>query len=183
MWRFASALSRGATSALAGCSSPAQFCAGVPLLARGALATAASAGGPSALFSRGRRTGSGGKQGVIHKMTRLNVIDNSGAKEVQCIGHVLRKPARIGDAIRVVVKKARPDGRVSRKDILAAVVVRQKGIFRRPDGSTIRFQENAAVLLKRDRSGPVGTRVTGPVARELRQGKWMKIIMMASRVV
>ena len=68
-------------------------------------------------------------------------------------------------------------------DILAAVVVRQKGIFRRPDGSTIRFQENAAVLLKRDRSGPVGTRVTGPVARELRQGKWMKIIMMASRVV
>ena len=97
--------------------------------------------------------------------------------------HVLRKPARIGDAIRVVVKKARPDGRVSRKDILAAVVVRQKGIFRRPDGSTIRFQENAAVLLKRDRSGPVGTRVTGPVARELRQGKWMKIIMMASRVV
>ena len=97
--------------------------------------------------------------------------------------NVLRKPARIGDAIRVVVKKARPDGRVSRKDILAAVVVRQKGIFRRPDGSTIRFQENAAVLLKRDRSGPVGTRVTGPVARELRQGKWMKIIMMASRVV
>ena len=71
MWRFASSLSRGATSALAGCSSPAQFCAGVPLLARGALATAASAGGPSALFSRGRRTGSGGKQGVIHKMTRL----------------------------------------------------------------------------------------------------------------
>ena len=61
--------------------------------------------------------------------------------------------------------------------------MRQKGIFRRPDGSTIRFQENAAVLLKRDRSGPVGTRVTGPVARELRQGKWMKIIMMASRVV
>ena len=179
MWRFASSLSRGATSALAGCASPAQFCAAVPLLARGGAAQL----GPSALFARGRRTGSGGKQGVIHKMTRLNVIDNSGAKEIQCIGHVLRKPARIGDAIRVVVKKARPDGRVSRKDILAAVVVRQKGIFRRPDGSTIRFQENAAVLLKRDRSGPVGTRVTGPVARELRQGKWMKIIMMASRVV
>ena len=116
-------------------------------------------------------------------MTRLNVIDNSGAKEVQCIDHIARCPARLGDAIRVVVKKARPQGRVSKKDILAAVVVRQRAQHARPDGSMVRFHENAAVLMKRDLSGPIGTRVNGPVARELRANKYMKLVMMASRVV
>ena len=121
----------------------------------------------------------------IHKKTRLKVIDNSGAKEIECIDHIkgYGRPAKMGDAIRVVVKSARPDGRVSRKDILGAVVVRQKARMQRADGSTVFFQENAAVLLKRDLSGPIGTRVSGPVARELREGKFMKIVLMASRVL
>eukprot|EP00310_Coccolithus_braarudii_P005283 CAMPEP_0183358746 /NCGR_PEP_ID=MMETSP0164_2-20130417/50111_1 /TAXON_ID=221442 /ORGANISM="Coccolithus pelagicus ssp braarudi, Strain PLY182g" /LENGTH=132 /DNA_ID=CAMNT_0025532689 /DNA_START=126 /DNA_END=525 /DNA_ORIENTATION=+ len=115
-------------------------------------------------------------------MTRLTVIDNSGAKEIMCIGHVRnRNPAKLGDPIRAVVKSARHDGKVSRKDIVGAVVVRQRGRHMRRDGSTIRFQENAAVLLKRDLSAPIGTRVIGPVARELRASKYMKIVMMASR--
>ena len=120
----------------------------------------------------------------IHLMTRLSVIDNSGAKEIQCIGHVARrKPAHLGDAIRAVVKSAKPDGKVSRKDIVAAVVVRTRRHRARRDGTTIRFAENAAVLLKRDLSGPIGTKVYGPVARELRANKFMKIVMMASRAV
>jgi large subunit ribosomal protein L14 len=72
---------------------------------------------------------------------------------------------------------------VSKKDIVGAVVVRQKAKMQRPDGSVIFFQENACVLMKRDLSGPIGTRVTGPVARELRQGRFMKVVLMASRVV
>jgi large subunit ribosomal protein L14 len=119
----------------------------------------------------------------IHLKTRLNVIDNTGAKEVECIDFYARKPARLGDAIRVVVKSAKHDGRVSKKDIVGAVVVRQKAKMQRPDGSVIFFQENACVLMKRDLSGPIGTRVTGPVARELRQGRFMKVVLMASRVV
>ena len=119
----------------------------------------------------------------VHLLTRLAIADNSGAKEIKCIGHVARKPARLGDAIRAVVSAARPQGRVSRKDIVCAVVVRYRAIHPRPDGSTVRFQENTAVLMKRDLSGPIGTRVAGPVARELRAANYMKVVMMASRVV
>ena len=102
---------------------------------------------------------------------------------IYCIDYFNRTPARLGDPIRVVVKSAKSDGRVSRKDIVAAVIARQRKQFQRADGSTVIFQENAAVLMKRDLSGPIGTRVTGPVARELRQSKFMKVVMMASRVV
>lgn len=119
----------------------------------------------------------------IHLLTNLTVADNSGAKEIRCIGHVARKPAKLGDAIRAVVAKARPQGRVSRKDIVRAVVVRQRAPFMRPDGSQVRFQENTAVLMKRDGSGPIATRVVGPVARELRAQGYAKVVMMASRVV
>ena len=119
----------------------------------------------------------------IHRKTRLAVIDNSGAKELEVIDHYARTPARLGDAVRCSVKSARPDGRVSKKDIVAAVICRQRARHQRPDGSVVHFQENAAVLLKRDLSGPIGTRVTGPVARELRQGRFMKVVLMASRVV
>ncbi|EOD23336.1 hypothetical protein EMIHUDRAFT_48638, partial [Emiliania huxleyi CCMP1516] len=101
--------------------------------------------------------------------TMLKVADNSGAKEIKCIGHVRKSVSRLGDIIRAVVKSARAGGRVSKKDIVAAVIVRMKGRHRRDDGTTIRFHENAAVLLKRDLSGPIATRVLGPVARELRQ--------------
>ena len=120
---------------------------------------------------------------AIHLKTRMSVIDNSGAKEVECIDFYARTPAQLGDAVRVVVKAARPDGRVSKKDIVGAVVARQKRKYLRPDGSTIFFQENACVLMKRDLSGPIGTRVTGPVARELRQARFMKVVLMASRVL
>ena len=119
----------------------------------------------------------------IHLKTRMSVIDNSGAKEVECIDFFARKPARLGDAVRVVVKAARPDGRVSKKDIVAAVVARQKARLQRADGSTVCFHENACVLMKRDLSGPIGTRVSGPVARELRQARFMKIVLMAGRVL
>ena len=119
------------------------------------------------------------RQMAIHRQTRLSVIDNSGAKEVRCIDFYGRRPAKLGDAIRVVVQAAKSDGRVSKKDIVAAVVARQKQRYVRRDGTTVCFQENAAVLMKRDLSGPIGTRVTGPVARELREAKLMKIVMMA----
>jgi large subunit ribosomal protein L14 len=124
----------------------------------------------------------------IHLKTCLNVIDNSGAREVECIDFFRHNNSRtgvakIGDPIRVVVKSARPDARVSKKDIVAAVIVRQRARHQRKDGSTVHFQENAAVLMKRDLSGPIGTRVTGPVARELREGRFMKIVLMASRVL
>ena len=114
---------------------------------------------------------------------RLTVIDNSGAKKLKVIDYFGRRPATLGSAVRASVKEAKPDGRVSRKEIVAAVVVRQKAVHTRRDGTTVRFHENAAVLMKRDLSGPVGTRVTGPVARELRQGKFMKVALMAPRVI
>ena len=124
------------------------------------------------------------RQMSVHAMTRLSVIDNSGAKEIMCIGHVRnRSPAVVGDCIRAVVKVAKHDGKVSRKEIVGAVVVRTRGRHMRRDGSTVRFQENAAVLLKRDLSAPIGTRVLWPVARELRAGKFTKVVMMASRAV
>ena len=124
-----------------------------------------------------------GGPGGIHKATRMTVIDNSGAKKIKVIDYFGRRPATLGSAVRASVKEAKPDGRVSRKEIVAAVVVRQKAVHTRRDGTTVRFQENAAVLMKRDLSGPVGTRVSGPVARELRAGKFLKVALMASRVI
>ena len=124
-----------------------------------------------------------GGPGAVHKATRLTVIDNSGAKKIKVIDYYGRSPATLGSAVRASVKEAKPDGRVSRKEIVAAVVVRQRAVHTRKDGTTVRFQENAAVLMKRDLSGPVGTRVTGPVARELRAGKFLKVALMASRVI
>ncbi len=132
---------------------------------------------PSQLCAAARRHMS------IHRMTRLRVVDNTGAKEIQCIGLIRCNPAMLGNAIRAVVKSAKPGGKVSKKDIVAAVIVRMKGRHRRADGTEVRFLENAAVLMKRDLSGPIGTRVMGPVARELRQGKFMKVLLMASRAV
>ena len=82
---------------------------------------------------------------TIHRLTMLKVADNSGAKEIKCIGHVRKSVSRLGDTIRAVVKSARAGGRVSKKDIVAAVIVRMKGRHRRDDGTTIRFHENAAV--------------------------------------
>ena len=124
-----------------------------------------------------------GGPGGVQRQTRLTVIDNSGAKKLKVIDYFGRRPATLGSAVRASVKEAKPDGRVSRKEIVAAVVVRQKAVHTRRDGTTVRFHENAAVLMKRDLSGPVGTRVTGPVARELRQGKFMKVALMATRVI
>ena len=124
-----------------------------------------------------------GGPGGIHKATRMTVIDNSGAKKIKVIDYFGRTPATLGSAVRASVKEAKPDGRVSRKEIVAAVVVRQRAVHTRKDGTTVRFQENAAVLMKRDLSGPVGTRVSGPVARELRAGKFLKVALMASRVI
>ena len=126
---------------------------------------------------------------AIQMKTRLKVADNSGASEVECIDFYSKanahygKKAKLGEAIRVVVKKAAHDGRVSKKDIVGAVIVRQRAIKRRADGSTVRFQENACVLMKRDLSGPIGTRVSGAVARELRENRFMKIVLMAGRVL
>ena len=114
---------------------------------------------------------------------QLDVCDNSGAKKITCIGHFARKPAKLGDAVRAVVNVAKAGGKVARKEIVAAVIVRTRGRHRRHDGSEVRFQENAAVLYKRDLSAPIGTRVLGPVAREVRTTPFQKIALMASQVV
>ena len=119
----------------------------------------------------------------VHLLTRLTAADNSGAREIMCIGHFARKPAKVGDAIRAVVKSVKSGAKVTRKEVVAAVIVRTRGRRRRHDGSEIRFQENAAVLMKRDLSGPIGTRVIGPVAREVRNGQFMKLALLASRCV
>ena len=122
---------------------------------------------------------------MIHNETNLEVADNSGARRVQCIrvlGGSKRKTASIGDVIVVSVKEAIPRGRVKKGDVMKAVVVRTAKEIRRPDGSIIRFDRNAAVLIN-DAGEPVGTRVFGPVARELRDKKFMKIISLAPEVV
>lgn len=146
-------------------------------LARGVMTAVGASRASQQAFLQAKRPMS------IHLLTRLNVADNSGARELKVIDHVANNPARLGDTVRVVVAAAKPQGRVSRRDIVCAVVVRQKAPYSRPDGSVVRFQENTGVLLKRDLSGPIGTRVLGPVARELRSRNQMKIVMMASRVV
>lgn len=121
---------------------------------------------------------------MIQVQTRLRVGDNSGAKELMCIrvlGGSMRRYATIGDIIIASVKQATPGGVVKKGDVVKAVVVRTKKEIRRGDGSYIRFSENAAVLIKDDKS-PRGTRIFGPVARELRDN-YMKIISLAPEVI
>lgn len=122
---------------------------------------------------------------MIQKESRLKVADNTGAKEVLCIkvlGGTGRRYASIGDVIVVTVKSAIPNGMVKKSEVTRAVVVRTRKEIRRKDGSYIRFDDNAAVLLT-DQGEPRGTRIFGPVARELREGGYMKIISMAPEVL
>jgi len=122
---------------------------------------------------------------VIQPFTRLAVADNSGAKEVMCIrvlGGTGRRVARIGDLIVASVKHATPGGVVKKGDVVRCVVVRTKYSTRRKDGSYISFDENAAVIVREDKS-PRGTRIFGPVARELRERDFMKIISLAPEVL
>lgn len=122
---------------------------------------------------------------MIQQESRLKVADNSGAREVQCIkvlGGSGRKSANIGDVIVCSVKHATPGGVVKKGDVVRAVVVRSKSGVRRSDGSYIRFDENAAVIIREDKS-PRGTRIFGPIARELRDHQYMKIISLAPEVL
>ncbi len=122
---------------------------------------------------------------MIQQESRLNVADNTGAKELLCIrvlGSSGRKYAGVGDVIVATVKEAAPNMPVKKSDIVKAVVVRTKASMKRPDGTTIRFDENAAVIINKD-GNPVGTRVFGPVARELREKSYMKIVSLAPEVI
>jgi large subunit ribosomal protein L14 len=122
---------------------------------------------------------------MVQQESRLKVADNTGAKEVLCIrvlGGTRRRYARVGDEIIVSVKKAIPGGVVKKGEISTAVVVRTKKEVRRKDGSYIRFDENAAVLIDNQKE-PKGTRVFGPVARELREKRYMKILSLAPEVL
>lgn len=122
---------------------------------------------------------------MIQQQTILNVGDNTGAKKVMCIrvmGGSYRKYANIGDVIVASVKEAAPNGTAKKGDVVKCVVVRSVKGLRREDGSYIRFDENAAVLIKDDKT-PVGTRIFGPVARELRDHDFMKIISLAPEVL
>jgi len=122
---------------------------------------------------------------MIQMQTVLNVADNSGAKMVQCIkvlGGSKRRYAGIGDVIKVSIKEAIPRGKVKKGDVYDAVVVRTRKGVRRPDGSVVRFDTNAAVLLT-PQLQPIGTRIFGPVTRELRSEKFMKIISLAPEVL
>ena len=122
---------------------------------------------------------------MIQQQTLLKVADNSGAKEIMCIrvlGGSKRKFGNIGDIIVASVKSATPGGVVKKGDVVKAVIVRTKKGARRKDGSYIRFDENAAVIIKDDLT-PRGTRIFGPVARELREKKFMKIVSLAPEVL
>lgn len=122
---------------------------------------------------------------MIQQESRLKVADNSGAKEILCIrvlGGSKRRYANIGDTIVCAVKSATPGGVVKKGEVVRAVVVRTVKGVRRSDGSYVKFDENAAVIIKEDLS-PVGTRIFGPVARELREKKYMKILSLAPEVL
>ncbi|MFE8072953.1 50S ribosomal protein L14 [Marinobacteraceae bacterium S3BR75-40.1] len=122
---------------------------------------------------------------MIQTQTMLDVADNSGARRVQCIkvlGGSHRRYAKVGDVIKVTIKEAIPRGRVKKGQVVRAVVVRTRKGVRRPDGSIIRFDGNAAVLLN-NQDAPIGTRIFGPVTRELRNEKFMKIISLAPEVL
>ena len=123
---------------------------------------------------------------MIQMGTILTVADNSGAKKIMCInphGGDVSKIAQLGDVITASVKEAAPGGTISKKKVVKAVIVRQKKEYRRKDGSYIRFDENAAVIIKKEDKEPIGTRVFGPVARELRDRKFMKIVSLAPEVL
>ncbi len=122
---------------------------------------------------------------MIHNETKLEVADNSGARKVQCIkviGGSKRKFASVGDVIIVSIKEAIPKGKVNKGDVHHAVIVRTAKEIRRNDGSAIRFDKNAAVLINKQQE-PIGTRIFGPVTRELRAKKFMKIISLAPEVL
>ncbi len=122
---------------------------------------------------------------MIQKFSRLKVADNSGAREIMCIqvlGGTGRRYARVGDTIVASVKMAQPAAAVKKGDVVKAVVVRTVKSYGRPDGSYIRFDDNAAVILS-DKQNPRGTRIFGPVARELRERNFMKIVSLAPEVI
>jgi large subunit ribosomal protein L14 len=122
---------------------------------------------------------------MIQMKTYLNAADNSGARSVQCIkvlGGSKRRYASVGDVIKVSVKDAIPRGKVKKGEVYDAVVVRTRKGIRRPDGSVVRFDSNAAVLLN-NKLEPIGTRIFGPVTRELRSTQFMKIISLAPEVL
>ncbi|WP_458863215.1 50S ribosomal protein L14 [Acidaminobacterium chupaoyuni] len=122
---------------------------------------------------------------MVQQESYLRVADNTGAKELKCIrvlGGSTRRYGNIGDVIVASVRKAAPGGMVKKGDVVRAVVVRTKKGLRRPDGSYIRFDENAAVIIKEDKN-PKGTRIFGPVARELREKDYMKILSLAPEVL
>ena len=122
---------------------------------------------------------------MIQQQTVLRVADNTGAKElmcIRCLGGSFRKTANIGDVIVASVKSAAPGGMVKKGDVVKAVIVRSKKGKKRPDGSYIRFDDNAAVIIREDKN-PRGTRIFGPVARELRDKEYMKILSLAPEVL
>ncbi len=127
----------------------------------------------------------GGDRKMIQTESRLKVADNTGAKEILCIrvsGGSMRRYAEVGDIIVATVKQAAPTGAVKKGDVVKAVIVRTKKGYGRPDGSFIRFDENAAVIVD-DTKNPRGTRIFGPVARELRDKGFMKIVSLAPEVL
>lgn len=122
---------------------------------------------------------------MVQIQSILAVADNSGAKKVMCVkvlGDSKRRYASVGDLITCSVKTAIPGGNVKKGEVVKAVVVRTKKEYRRPDGSYIRFDENAAVIINKENE-PVGTRIFGPVARELREGSFMRIVSLAPEVL
>ena len=122
---------------------------------------------------------------MIQQQSLMKVADNTGAKEIMCIrvlGGSFRKSANIGDVIVASVRKAAPGGTVKKGEVVKAVIVRTKRGVRREDGSYVRFDENAAVIIKEDKN-PRGTRIFGPVARELRERDFMKILSLAPEVI
>jgi len=123
---------------------------------------------------------------MIQQESRLKVADNSGAREILCIrvlGGTRRRYAGVGDVIVATVKEAQPNSNVRKGDVVRAVVVRTAKPYQRPDGSTIRFDENAAVILADREGNPRGTRIFGPVARELRDRQFMRIVSLAPEVL
>jgi len=123
---------------------------------------------------------------MIQESTKLVIADNSGAKTAQCIrvlGGTRRRYARVGDIIVASVKSAIPNGNVKKGQVVKCVVVRTRKEIGRKDGSYIRFSDNAAVILSEESQDPVGTRIFGPVARELREKKFMKIVSLAPEVL
>jgi large subunit ribosomal protein L14 len=123
---------------------------------------------------------------MVQSYTRLTCADNTGAKNLMCIsvlGGTRRRYARVGDIIVASIKEAAPNTQVKAGDVVRAVVVRTAKEYRRPDGSYIKFDQNAAVLLKPDDDDPMGTRIFGPVARELREKKFTRIVSLAPEVI